>query len=198
MVSFLGDLAGRSDRAALSAARPGQPEAAIRPLGYSARPLAAAIFRGAERRERRESRPRDAALRPLHRAAHGPGTRSIRAVSTAAGCAAARAGAPRTRSCRNAEGGPRRKRSGAENRPDRRLGRRRGGRAALVFWLQPRLWTRATEGRDAVRPGLAGLPRHLRLPGHRLAVPVRLSPPGHLSDAGQRRRRCPPAALHCA
>ena len=198
MVCFLGDLAGRSDRAALSIARQGQPEAAIRPLGAGPRPLAAAIFRGAERRERRESRPRDAALRPLHRAAHGPGTRSIRALSAAAGCAAARAGAPRTRSCRDAEGRPRRKRSGPENRPDRRLGRRRGGRAALVFWLQPCLWPCAAEGCDAVLPGLAGLPGHLRLPGHRFAVPVWLSPPGHLSDAGQRRRRCPPAALHRA
>lgn len=198
MVCFLGDLAGRSDRAALSAARQGQPEAAIRPLGYSARPLAAAIFRGAERRERRESRPRNTALRPLHRAAHGPGTRSIRARSAAADRAAARAGAPRTRSCRNAESCPRRQRSGSENRPDRRLGRRRGGRAALVFWLQPCLWPCAAEGCDAVRPGLAGLPGHLRLSDGGLAVPVWLSPPGHLSDAGQRRRRCPPAALHRA
>ena len=186
MVCFLGDLAGRSDRAALSAARQGQPEAAIRPLGYSARPLAAAIFRGAERRERRESRPRDAALRPLHRAAHGPGTRSIRARSAAADRAAARAGAPRTRSCRDAEGRPRRQRSGAENRPDRRLGRRRGGRAALVFRVQPCLWPRAAEGRGAALPGLAGLPGHLRLAVHRLTVPVRLPAPGHLSDARER------------
>lgn len=79
-----------------------------------------------------------------------------------------------------------RQRSGAENRPDRRLGRRRGGRAALVFWLQPCLWPCAAEGCDAVRPGLARAAGHLRLPGHCLAVPVRLPAPGHLSDARER------------
>lgn len=186
MVCFLGDLAGRSDRAALSAARQGQPEAAIRPLGYSSRPLAAAIFRGAERRERRESRPRDAALRPLHRAAHGPGTRSIRAVSTAAGCAAARAGAPRTRSCRDAEGRPRRQRSGAENRPDRRLGRR-ARRACCSGFSGATLPLAVRCGRmRRCSPRPRRLPGHLCLPGHRLAVPVWLSPPGHLSDARER------------
>ena len=186
MVCFLGDFALRPDRAALPAARPGQPEAAIRPLGAGACPLAAAPLRRAERRERRKPRPRNAALRPLHRAAHSPSPRSLRAVSAAASRAAARSGTSRTRSCRNAESRPWRQRSGSENSFDHHLGRRRGGRARLVLRLQLCLRPCAAARCGAAYPGLAGLPRHLRLSDGGLAVPVWLPAPGHLSDAGQR------------